>query len=44
MTNRDGILKSKDNTLPTEVHIVKATVFLVVMYECESWAIKKAEH
>ena len=44
MTNRDGILKSKDNTLPTEVHIVKATVFLVVMYEFESWIIKKAEH
>ena len=44
MTNRAGILKSKDNTLPAEVRIVKAVVFLVVMYGCESWAIKKAEH
>ena len=44
MTNLESILKSKDITLPTEVHIVKAMVFLVVMYECESWTIRKAEH
>ena len=44
MPNLDSILKSKDITLPTEVHIVKAMVFLVVMYECESWTIRKAEH
>ena len=43
MTNLESILKSKDITLPTEVHIVKAMVFLVVMYECESWTIRKAE-
>ena len=43
MTNRDGILKSRDITLPTQVHIVKAMVFPVVMYGCESWTIKKAE-
>ena len=43
MTNLDSILKSKDITLPTEVHIVKAMVFPVVMYGCESWTIKKAE-
>ena len=43
MTNLDSILKSRDITLPTKVHLVKAMVFLVVMYECESWAIKKAE-
>ena len=43
MTNLDSILKSKDNTLPTKAHLVKAMVFLVVMYGCESWAIKKAE-
>ena len=43
MTNIDSILKSRDITLPTKVHIVTATVFPVVMYECESWAIKKAE-
>ena len=43
MTNLDSTLKSRDITLPTEVHLVKATVFPVVMYECESWAIKKAE-
>ena len=43
MTNLDSILKSKDITLPTEVHLVKATVFPVVMYGCESWTIKKAE-
>ena len=43
MTNLDNILKSRDVTLPTEVCIVKAKVFPVVMYECESWAIKKAE-
>ena len=43
MTNLDSILKSRDNTLPTKVHIVKAMVFPVVMYRCESWIIKKAE-
>ena len=43
MTNIDSILKSRDITLPTKVHLVKAIVFLVVMYGCESWAIKKAE-
>ena len=43
MTNLDSILKSKDITLPTKVHLVKAMVFPVVMNECESWTIKKAE-
>ena len=43
MTNRDSILRSRDITLPTEAHLVKAMVFLVVMYGCESWTIKKAE-
>ena len=43
MTNLDSILKSRDNTLPTKVHLVKAVVFPVVMYGCESWTIKKAE-
>ena len=43
MTNLDSMLKSRDNTLPTKVHIVKAMVFPVVMYGCESWTIKKAE-
>ena len=43
MTNLDSILKSLDITLPTKVHLVKATVFPVVMYGCESWTIKKAE-
>ena len=43
MTNLDSILKSRDITLPTKVHIVKAMVFPVVMYGCESWSIKKAE-
>ena len=43
MTNLDRILKSRDITLPTKVHLVKAMVFPVAMYECESWAIKKAE-
>ena len=43
MSNLDSILKSRDITLLTKVHIVKATVFLVVMYRCESWTIKKAE-
>ena len=43
MTNLDSILKSREITLPTKVHLVKAMVFPVVMYECESWAIKKAE-
>ena len=44
ITNLDSILKSSDITLPTKVHLVKAIVFPVVMYECESWTIKKAEH
>ena len=44
MTNLDSILKSRDITLPTKVHLVKAMVFPVVMYECESWTIRKAEH
>ena len=44
MTNLDSILKSKDITLPTKVHIVKTMVFPVVMYICESWTIKKADH
>ena len=43
MTNIDSILKSRDITLPTKVHLVKALVFPVVMYGCESWTIKKAE-
>ena len=43
MTNLDSILKNRDITFPTKVHIVKAMVFPVVMYGCESWAIKKAE-
>ena len=43
MTNIDSILKSRDKTLPSKVHLVKATVFLVVMYGCESWAIRKAK-
>ena len=42
-TNLDSILKSRDITLPTKVHLVKAMVFLVVMYGCESWTVKKAE-
>ena len=44
MTNLDSILKSRDVTLPTKVHLVKAMVFPVVMYGCESWTVKKAEH
>ena len=44
MTNLDSILRNRDITLPTKVHLVKAMVFLVVMYRCESWTIKKAEH
>ena len=44
MTNLDSILKSRDITLPTKVHLVKAMVFPVVMYGCKSWTIKKAEH
>ena len=44
LTNLDSILKSKDITLSTKVHLVKAMVFPVVMYACESWTIKKAEH
>ena len=43
MTNLDSILKSRDITLPTKVHLIKAMVFLVVMYGCESWTVKKAE-
>ena len=44
MTNLDGLLKSRDITLPTKVHLVKAMVLAVVMYGLESWTIKKAEH
>ena len=44
MANLDSILKSRDITLPTKVHLVKFMVFAVVMYECESWTIKKAKH
>ena len=44
MTNLDSTLKSRDITLPTKVHLVKAMVFLVVMHGCESWTIKRAEH
>ena len=44
MTNLDNILKGRDITLPTKVHLVKAMVFPVVIYGCESWTIKKAEH
>ena len=44
MTNLDSILKIRDITLPTKVHLVKVVVFLVIMYRCENWAIKKAEH
>ena len=44
MTNLDSILKSRDITLPTKVHLIKSMVFPVVMYGCESWTIKKAEH
>ena len=44
MTNLGSILKSRDITLPTKVHLVKAVVFPVVMYGCENWTIKKAEH
>ena len=44
MTNLDSILKSRGMTLPTKVHLVKTMVFPVVMYRCESWTIKKAEH
>ena len=44
MTNLESILKSRDITLLTKIHIVKATAFLVVRYRCESWTIKKAEH
>ena len=43
LTNLDSILKSRDITLPTKVHLVKAMVFLVVMYGCESWTVRKAE-
>ena len=43
MTNQDSILKSRDITLPTKVHLVKAVVFPVVMYGCERWTVKKAE-
>ena len=43
MTNQDSILKSKDITLPAKVHLVKAMVFPVVMYGCESWTVKKSE-
>ena len=44
MTNLDSIFKSRDITLPTKVHLVKAMVFLVVLYGCESWTVRKVEH
>ena len=44
MTNLDSILKNRDITLPTKVHLVKTTVFPVIIYSCENWTIKKAEH
>ena len=44
MTNLDSLLKSRDITLPTNVHLVKDTAFPVVMYGCESWTVKKADH
>ena len=44
MTNLDSILESRDITLPTKVHLIKAIVFPVAMYGCESWTMKKAEH
>ena len=44
MTNLDSIVKSRDITLPTKVHLVKAMVFLVAVYGCDSWTVKKAEH
>ena len=44
MTNLDSLLKNRDITLPTKVHVVKVMIFPVVMYKCESWTIKKAEH
>ena len=44
VTNLDSILKSRDITLPTKIHLVKAMVFPVAMYGCESWTVKKAEH
>ena len=44
MTNLDSILKSRDITLSTKVHLVKAMIFPIVMYRCESWTVKKAEH
>ena len=44
MTNLDSIFKNRDITLPTKVHLVKAMVFSVVMYGCENWTVKKAEH
>ena len=44
MTNLESIFKSRDITLPTKVHLVKAMVFPVIMYECESWTLRKAEH
>ena len=43
MSNLDSIFKSRDITLPTKVHLIKAMVFPMVMYECESWTVKKAE-
>ena len=44
MTNLDSVIKSRDITFPTKVHIVKAMLFPIVMYRCDSWTIKKAEH
>ena len=44
MTNLDSLVKSRDITLPTKIHVIKAVAFPIVMYRCESWTIKKAEH
>ena len=44
MTNLDSLVKSRDITLPTKTHVIKAVAFPIVMYRCESWTIKKAEH
>ena len=44
MTNLDNILRSRDNTMPKKVHLVKTMVFVILIYRCESWTIKKAEH
>ena len=44
MTNQDSVLKSRDITLPTKVHLVKAMVFSIIMYGCENWTVNKVEH